>query len=159
MQLSRILRMTTIDRFFLSDLCVCVCTFMYFNKCIALRVACICKLVYIYTHIFKKVCMQSEMSTDNKHNHTVRYDRKEVRLARCVVMEIGLGTGTDNRACIFTGISPQNRYFVPVYQSTQCCSDLLSLSSYINGRNQEFDFYARFRVFLVVLPRAYWQEQ
>ena len=40
---------------------------------------------------------------------------------------IGLGTGTDNQTGIFTGISPQNRYFAPVYQSTQCCSDLLSL--------------------------------
>ena len=45
---------------------------------------------------------------------------------------IGLGTGTDNRTGIFTGISPQNRYFAPVYRSTQCCSDLLSLSLLIS---------------------------
>ena len=36
---------------------------------------------------------------------------------------LGLGTGTDNRTAIFTSISPQNRYFAPVYRSTQCCSD------------------------------------
>ena len=68
-------------------------------------------------------------------------------------LRLGLGTG------IFTGISPQNRYFAPVYRSTQCCSDLLSLSSYINGQSQEFDFYARFRGLLVARPRAYWQER
>ena len=34
----------------------------------------------------------------------------------------------DNR----TGISPQNRYFAPAYRSTQCCSDLLSLSLLIS---------------------------
>ena len=80
-------------------------------------------------------------------------------------LPLELGTGTDNRTGIFTGISPQNRYFAPVYRSTQCCSDLLSLSlslslsSHINGHSQEFDFYARFRGFLVALPRAYWQER
>ena len=79
-------------------------------------------------------------------------------------LSVGLGTGTDNRTSIFTGISPQNRYFAPAYRSTQFCSDLplslsLSLSSYINGHSQEFDFYARFRGFLVALPRAYWQER
>ena len=36
---------------------------------------------------------------------------------------LGLGTGTDNRTGIFTGISPLNRYFAPVCRSTQCCSD------------------------------------
>ena len=74
---------------------------------------------------------------------------------------LGLGTGTDNRTGIFTGISPQTQYFAPVYWSTQCCSDLLSLSlsSYINGHSQEFDFYAGFTGFLVALPRAYWQER
>ena len=45
--------------------------------------------------------------------------------------QIGLGTGTDNRTGIFTGISPQNRYFAPVYRSTQCCSGLLSLSLFL----------------------------
>ena len=69
------------------------------------------------------------------------------------VPAIRLGTGMDNCTGIFTSISPQNRYFAPVYRSTQCCSDLLSLSSYINGHSQEFDFYARFRGFLVALPR------
>ena len=77
--------------------------------------------------------------------------------SRC--LKLGLGTSTDNRTGIFTGISPHNRYFAPVYRSTQCCSDLLSLSSYINGHSQEFDFYARFRGFLVALPRAYCQER
>ena len=48
------------------------------------------------------------------------------------ICSIGLGTGTDNRTGIFTGISPQNRYFTPVYRSTQCCSDLLSLSLLIS---------------------------
>ena len=73
--------------------------------------------------------------------------------------ELGMGTGTDCRTGIFTGISLQNRYFAPVYRSTQYCCDLLSLSSYINGHSQKFDFYARFRGFLVALPRAYWQER
>ena len=74
---------------------------------------------------------------------------------------LGLGTGTDNRTVIFTGISSQNRYFAPVYRSTQCCSDLLSLSlsSNINGHSQDFDFYARFKGFLVALPKSYWQER
>ena len=81
--------------------------------------------------------------------------------ASAQVLFVGLGTDTDNRTGIFTGISPQNQYFALVYRSTQCCSDLLSLSlsSYINGHSQEFDFYARFRGFLVSLPRAYWQER
>ena len=73
---------------------------------------------------------------------------------------LGLGTGTDNR----TGISPVfhprtgilHRY-TGVHNVAVICS--LSLSSYINGHSQEFDFYARFRWFLVELPRAYWQER
>ena len=52
------------------------------------------------------------------------------------------GTNVSLGLGIRTGISPQNRYFAPVYRSTQCCSDLLSLSPYINGHSQEFDFYA-----------------
>ena len=51
--------------------------------------------------------------------------------AGCCLL-VGLGTGADNHTGIFTSISPQNRYFAPVYWSTQCCSDLLSLSLLIS---------------------------
>ena len=49
--------------------------------------------------------------------------------------------------------------YTGVHNVAVICSLSLSLSSYINGHSQEFDFYARFRGFLVALPRAYWQER
>ena len=94
-----------------------------------------------------------------KHSQIWLYTESAREMQERKTPELGLGTGMDNRTGIFTGISPQNRYFAPVYRSAQCCSDLLSLSSYINGHSQEFDFYARFRGFLGALPRAYWQER
>ena len=72
----------------------------------------------------------------------------------------GLGTGTDNRTGIFTLYFTPEPIFctgIPEYTMLQCFA--LSLSSYINGHSQKFDFYTRFRGFLVALPRVYWQER
>ena len=54
-----------------------------------------------------------------------------------------------------TGILHQ---YTGVHNVAVICS-LSLLISYIKGHSQEFDFYARFRGFLVALPRAYWQER
>ena len=77
-------------------------------------------------------------------------------------VQVGLGTGTDNRTGIFyRHFTPEPVYCtcIPEYTMLQSFALSLSLSSYINGHSQEFDFYARFRGFLVALPRAYWQER
>ena len=71
---------------------------------------------------------------------------------------VGQGTGTDNRTDIFYRYFTPEPIFctgIPEYTMLQWIA--LSLSSYINGHSQEFDFYARFRGFLVALPRAYWR--
>ena len=112
-----------------------------------------------HTHRHTLTFSRAHMHTRTHTTHTLQYESGDIILCHCPVpcfivdvckwvtcvmcYDLGLGTGTDNRTGIFTGISPQSWYFAPVYRSTQCCSDLLSHSSYINGHSQEFDFYAR----------------